>query len=76
MARFRKRPVIIDAVRIKHRVTINTRNGTLRGYPGDWLVTDVARQRRLCSDDVFRATHEPVDADARAMVWTKEESHA
>ena len=68
MARFRKLPVIIDAVRIRNRVTIDTREGTLKGYPGEWLITGVAGEKYPCADDIFRATYEPVNADARRMM--------
>ncbi|HUV93925.1 MAG TPA: hypothetical protein VMX14_03740 [Anaerolineae bacterium] len=68
MARFRKKPVIIDAVRIKQKVTIKTREGTLKGYPGDWLITGLAGERYPCGDDIFRASYEPVDAAARRMM--------
>ena len=68
MARFRKLPVIIDAVRIRSRVTIDTREGTLRGYPGEWLIIGVAGEKYPCADDIFRATYEPVDAEAREMM--------
>lgn len=68
MARFRKRPVIIDAVRIRNRVTIKTREGTLKAHPGDWLVTGVAGEKYPCGDDVFRATHEPVTPEAQDMM--------
>lgn len=71
MARFRKRPVIIDAVRIKHRMTIKTREGTLKGYPGDWLITGVAGEKYPRNDDIFRATHEPVTPEAQDMMEEK-----
>jgi len=68
VARFRKRPVIIDAVRIRNRVTIKTREGTLKGYPGEWLITGVAGERYPCGDDIFRATYEPVTPEAQDMM--------
>lgn len=68
MARFRQRPVLIQAVRIRNRVTIETRGGKLKGSPGDWLITGVSGEHRLYSDDVFRAMHEPVTVEAQEMI--------
>jgi len=68
MARFRKRPVVINAVRLRNRVTIRTREGTLKGYPGEWLITGIAGERYPCADDIFRATYEPVNVEAQEMM--------
>lgn len=68
MPRFRKRPVIIDAVRLKHRVIIEGPIGHRVGNPGDWLITGVADQRYFCDDDIFHATYEPVSDEARDMM--------
>lgn len=68
MARFRKRPVIVDAVQIKHKITIDTREGKLKGYPGDWLITGVAGERYPCGDEIFRATYEPVNGEAEKIL--------
>jgi len=78
MARFRKKPVIVDAVRIKHKVTVTVAKGNtwqgktseikLRANPGDWLITGVAGDRAVVTDDVFRATHDPVNGEAEKMM--------
>lgn len=71
MPRFRKKPVVITATRIKRRITIDTREGSLRGYPGDWLITGIAGERYPCEDAIFRQTYEPVGEKARQM-WEGE----
>lgn len=68
MARFRQRSVLVQAVRIRNRVTIDTSAGILAGEVGDWLITGVSGEHRLYSDDVFRATHEPVTVEAQDMI--------
>lgn len=69
MAKFRKLPVVIEA----HRLTmadsprqIHTREGTIMGYPGDWLIRGVENEEYPCDDAIFRKTYEPVDAEAEA----------
>ena len=68
MARFRKKPVIVDAVRIKHKAIIEGPIGYRAGKPGDWLITGVADQRYFCDDDLFRATYDPVNGEAQEMM--------
>lgn len=67
MAKYRKRPVVIDAVRLTRRVTIHTLEGDMVGEPGDWLITGVKGERYPCKDDVFQATYEPVDETEPAL---------
>jgi len=68
MAKFRKKPIVIEAVRITEKITIHTREGTLEGYPGEWLLTGVKGEQYPCGDEIFRATYEPVDGEAREMM--------
>ncbi len=63
MARYRKKPVVVDAVRLTRRVTIHTLEGEMVGEPGDWLITGVKGEQYPCKDEVFRATYEPVGSD-------------
>ncbi len=68
MARFRKLPVIVDAVLIRYKVAAATAFGTLRGRPGNWLVKGVGGEQTIVSDDIFRATYEPVNDEAHKMM--------
>lgn len=68
MAAFRKKPVVIDAVRLTRQVTISTLEGEMIGNPGDWLITGVNGEQYPCKDDVFRKTYEPAD-DAATMMF-------
>ncbi|HID22545.1 MAG TPA: hypothetical protein EYP14_09105 [Planctomycetaceae bacterium] len=67
MPRFRKKPVVIEAVRLSRRITVHTLEGDMAGNPGDWLITGVEGEQYVCRDSVFRATYEPVDDEARAL---------
>jgi hypothetical protein len=60
MAKYRKRPVVIDAVRLKNKVLVHTDEGEMIGEPGDWLITGVNGEQYPCKDDVFRKTYEAV----------------
>ena len=65
MAKFRKRPVIIEAVQITRKMTVETLEGVMQGDPGDWLITGVAGEQYFCKPDIFEKTYEPADEDAR-----------
>jgi len=61
MTEFRKKPVVIEAERITEKIEIQTREGTLYGYPGEWLITGVKGEKYPCGDEIFRATYENLD---------------
>lgn len=67
MAKFRKIPVIIDAVRIKKEMTIDTLEGLMKGCAGDWLLTGVDGEQYPCKDSIFRKTYEPADEEAEKI---------
>jgi hypothetical protein len=62
--KFRKKPVVIDAVRTSVEVEIDTREGTMLASPGDWIITGVKGERYPCKPDIFELTYESVDEDA------------
>ena len=68
MPNFRKIPVFIEAVRITRAMSIETLEGTMKGEPGDWLITGVKGDQYFCKDDLFRATYEAVDPEAEAAL--------
>jgi len=67
MPKFRRKPVIIEAVRIKKEMTIDTREGIKKGNPGDWLITGLDGEQYPCEDEYFRKAYEPADDDAEVM---------
>lgn len=40
MTKYRKKPTIVEAVKLKRSITIETSTGTMKGLPGDYLITD------------------------------------
>lgn len=67
MAKFRKKPVVIDAIRISRPMTVETLEGVMKGEPGDWLITGVNGEQYFCKDEIFRKTYEPVDEEGHAL---------
>lgn len=68
MPKFRKKPIVIEAVRLTRRCTIHTAEGDMVGEPGDWLITGVAGEQYPCKHEIFVATYEPVDGEAVAAL--------
>jgi hypothetical protein len=62
MPKFRKKPVVIEAVRHEgpEPLLIETLEGNLTAQPGDWIITGVKGERYPCKPDIFEATYEPV----------------
>lgn len=58
-ASFRKKPVVIQAVRLTYPVVVRTLEGDMRGEPGDYLVKGVQGELYPCKADSFAQTYEP-----------------
>lgn len=61
MIQYRKKPVIVEAIRITEKIEIKTREGTLYGYPGEWLITGIEGEKYPCGDEIFRKTYETLE---------------
>lgn len=61
--KFRKKPVVIEAVQLTRKLVIETLEGKMVGEPGDWLITGVAGEMYPCKDKIFKQTYEPVVED-------------
>jgi len=60
MAKYRKKPLVIDAERLTERTVIHTLEGDMVGEVGDWLIKGIEDEVYSCKDSVFRKTYEPV----------------
>jgi hypothetical protein len=58
--KFRKKPVIVDAVQTAVEVKIVTLEGTMTASPGDWIITGVKGEQYPCKQDIFEMTYEQV----------------
>lgn len=67
MAKFRKKPIIIKATRVKHKTLIRTLEGDMIAQPGDWIITGIKGEKYPCRDEIFRETYEPVDIEAEKL---------
>ena len=60
MAKFRKKPVIIEAYQTQEEMDIQTLEGVMHANIGDWIITGVKGEQYPCKPDVFEHTYESV----------------
>ena len=60
MAKFRKKPVIIEAYQTNKELDIPTLEGIMHADIGDWIITGVKGEQYPCKPDVFEQTYELV----------------
>lgn len=60
MPKYRKKPMVVEAVKLTRTITIDTSNGTMRGLPGDYLITDKNGEQFTCDRDQFENEYELV----------------
>lgn len=60
MAKYRRKPIVVDAVRITRTITIETTEGSITGQPGDYLITDTSGEQYPCESTLFNETYEPI----------------
>ena len=61
MAKYRKKPLVIEAEQTPTRQEVHTLEGVLVANPGDWIITGIKGERYPCKPDIFAATYEPAD---------------
>ena len=59
MAKYRKKPVVIDAYQTDKEMDIVTLEGVMHADVGDWIITGVKGETYPCKPDVFEKTYEP-----------------
>lgn len=55
---YRKKPVVIKALRLQCRVVIKTLEGEMVGEAGDWLIEGVNGEFYPCKNDIFNKSYE------------------
>lgn len=69
MAKYRKKPVVIEAYQTDKELDIETLEGTMHASVGDYIITGVNGEQYPCKPDIFEKTYEPVRAfDAHKTV--------
>lgn len=62
MAKYRKKPVVIEAEGpITEECFIETLEGTHHASVGDYIITGVKGERYPCKPDIFEETYEAVE---------------
>lgn len=61
MAKYRKKPIIVDAVRTDVELDIYTLEGVMHADVGDYIITGVRGEQYPCKPDIFEDTYEKVD---------------
>jgi len=63
MPKFRKGPIVIDAVRMDHPFSADTPDGkSMQVDAGDWLITTEDGEQYTCQNAIFNALYEQIDA--------------
>ncbi|WP_096435103.1 hypothetical protein [Alteribacter populi] len=60
MPRYKRRPVEVDAVKITRAISIETTGNTMKGNPGDYLITEVNGEQYPCNAELFEQEYELV----------------
>lgn len=58
--KYKKKPIIIEAVKLLEQVKIKTREGILVGYVGDFLIEGIEGEIYPCNKIIFHKTYEEV----------------
>ncbi|MDK2822030.1 MAG: hypothetical protein PWP31_1995 [Clostridia bacterium] len=61
MAKYRKKPIVVEAYQTPTEMKIETLEGTMIASPGDYIITGVDGEKYPCKPDIFEKTYEPVD---------------
>ena len=72
MPKFRKKPIVIEAVQMDAIFTVDTLEGQMVGQAGDWLITGINGEQYPCKDEIFKKTYEPVEENSQKAFETIE----
>ena len=61
MAKYRKKPVIIEAYQTDKEIDIDTLEGVMHASVGDYIITGVHGEQYPCKPDIFEETYEKVE---------------
>ena len=69
MPKFRKRPVLVDAIRMKGSFVVSTKEGEMVGKHGDWLITGVEGEQYPCDHGIFLRTYDHINNIGKDMMF-------
>jgi len=58
--KYRKKPIVIEAVELREQVRIKTREGILTGEVGDFLIEGIKGEIYPCGREIFFKTYDEV----------------
>lgn len=71
VAKYRRKPIVVEAVKITTAIKVETEHGTLEGNPGDFLVTEQNGRQYPVTAESFHKTYEPVSGSFNATQFVK-----
>jgi len=63
MARYRKKPIEVEAYKTDKEIIIHTLEGDMKASVGDYIITGVKGEQYPCKPEIFEATYEITTAD-------------
>lgn len=60
MPKYRKKPIVVEAVKLTRSITIESSDNKIKGLPGDYLITNKDGEQYLCEREQFEAEYELV----------------
>ena len=60
MPKYRRIPVIVEAMKLTRTITIDTPEGKKTGHPGDFLITHSNGEQYPCEERTFEKLYEPM----------------
>lgn len=60
MAKYMKKPVVIEAYQTDKELDIHTLEGVMHASVGDYIITGVHGEQYPCKPDIFEETYERV----------------
>lgn len=61
MAKYRKKPVVIEAYQTDKEMKIETLEGVMHASIGDYIITGVNGEQYPCKPDIFEKTYDKVE---------------
>lgn len=58
--KYRKKPVVIKAMKMPREFDIDTLEGTMKGKKGDYLIVGVRGEMYPCDAEIFEETYDEV----------------
>ena len=64
MAKYVKKPVVVEAYQTDKELIIHTLEGDMKASIGDYIITGVNGEQYPCKPDIFEKTYERADIEA------------